>query len=94
MIGRLRSSLERRRRLSGSGMIDDGDMTIRVETVVAGQEDGSCLMPARLTADIVRSLEPGAVSVSADAEEAQKNRRLGHDEKKTRAAQRKRVAKA
>lgn len=50
---------------------NDGDMTIRVETVVAGQEDGSCLLPARLTADIVRSLEPGAVSVSADSEEAQ-----------------------
>ncbi len=51
-------------------MSNDGDMTIRVDVVVAGQEDGNCLLPARLTADIVRSLEPGAVSVDVDDEEA------------------------
>lgn len=45
----------------------DLDLTIRVEQEVIGLDDGSCVIPARLTADIVRSLEPGAVTLeSAD----------------------------
>ncbi|MGH9131660.1 MAG: DNA polymerase III subunit beta [Acidimicrobiales bacterium] len=49
---------------------NDGDMTIRVDVVVNGGEDGTCLLPARLTADIVRSVEPGVVLVEADDDEA------------------------
>ncbi|MGH9069570.1 MAG: DNA polymerase III subunit beta [Acidimicrobiales bacterium] len=49
---------------------NDGDLTIRVEIVVAGSEDGACLLPSRLTGDIVRALEPGAVVVENDDEEA------------------------
>ena len=45
----------------------DLDLTIRIEQEVIGLDDGACVVPARLTADIVRSLEPGAVTVeSAD----------------------------
>jgi DNA polymerase-3 subunit beta len=41
----------------------DLDLTIRVIHEVIGLEDGNCVVPARLTADIARSLEPGAVTV-------------------------------
>ena len=41
----------------------DLDLTIRVELEVIGLADGACVVPARLVADIVRSLEPGAVTV-------------------------------
>ena len=41
----------------------DLDLTIRVDQEVIGLDDGSCVVPARLAADIVRSLEPGAVTV-------------------------------
>lgn len=45
----------------------DLDLTIRIEQEVIGLDDGACVVPARLTADIVRSLEPGAVTLeSAD----------------------------
>jgi DNA polymerase-3 subunit beta len=40
----------------------DLDLTIRVQLEVIGLEDGSCVAPARLVADVVRSLEPGAVT--------------------------------
>lgn len=43
----------------------DLDLTIRVEEEVIGVADGSCVVPARLAADVVRSLEPGAVTVDA-----------------------------
>lgn len=49
---------------------NDGDLTIRVETLVAGLEDGTCLLPARLTSDIVRSLEPGVVFLDIGEDEA------------------------
>ncbi len=49
----------------------DLDLTIQVSTTVAGGEDGIGVVPARLTADIVRALEPGAVTLEADADEAQ-----------------------
>ena len=53
-------------RLAGS----DLDLTIQVTAPVAGQEDGVCVIPARLAADIVRSLEPGAVQIETDDDEA------------------------
>ncbi|MGH7751826.1 MAG: DNA polymerase III subunit beta [Gemmatimonadales bacterium] len=54
-----------RLRLVGS----DRDLTIRADVVVAGLSDGTCVLPARLTTDIVRSLEPGAVTLEAAGEE-------------------------
>ena len=56
------------RECSGNRLIATGtdlDLTIRVEQEVIGLEDGTCVVPARLAADIVRSLEPGAVTVEA-----------------------------
>jgi DNA polymerase-3 subunit beta len=52
--------------LSGS----DLDLTIQVSITVAGQGDGVAVLPARLLADIVRSLQPGAVQLDAEGEEA------------------------
>ena len=49
-------------RVRGNHLVVTGtdlDLTIRVEQEVIGLEDGTCVVPARLTADIVRSLEPG-----------------------------------
>ncbi|HZD80732.1 MAG TPA: DNA polymerase III subunit beta [Actinomycetota bacterium] len=48
----------------------DLDLTIQVTAEVAGDRDGVCVVPARLVADIVRALEPGAVQVEAEGEEA------------------------
>lgn len=48
----------------------DDELTIHVATTVAGDQDGTLVAPARLTTDIVRSLEPGAVDVFAEGEEA------------------------
>jgi DNA polymerase III subunit beta len=50
-------------RLTGTGT--DLDLTIRMEQEVIGLDDGSCVVPARLATDIVRSLEPGAVTFEA-----------------------------
>lgn len=47
----------------------DLDLTITVDTTVAGGTDGVVVAPGRLVTDIVRALEPGAVSVDADDEE-------------------------
>jgi DNA polymerase-3 subunit beta len=47
----------------------DLDLTITVSTVVSGGADGVVVAPGRLVTDIVRALEPGAVSVEADEEE-------------------------
>ncbi len=49
----------------------DLDLTIRVELEVIGLEDGSCVVPARLTADIVRQLEPGAVTIDGSEEKVE-----------------------
>jgi DNA polymerase III subunit beta len=54
-------------RLVGS----DLDLTIQVEVTVAGDRDGVCVIPARLAADIVRALEPGAVHLEVTDEDAQ-----------------------
>jgi DNA polymerase III subunit beta len=40
----------------------DLDLTILVTAEVIGIDDGSCVVPARLSTDIVRRLEPGAVT--------------------------------
>jgi len=53
-------------RLTGTGT--DLDLTIRMEQEVIGLEDGSCVIPARLATEIVRSLEPGAVTLEAGEE--------------------------
>jgi DNA polymerase-3 subunit beta len=47
----------------------DLDLTIQVEVPVAEAVDGVCVVPARLVADIVRALEPGAVTVEAGDDE-------------------------
>jgi DNA polymerase-3 subunit beta len=47
----------------------DLDLTITVVTAVNGSADGVAVAPGRLITDIVRALEPGAVSVDADDEE-------------------------
>ena len=52
-------------RLAGS----DLDLTIQVEIEVNGIDDGISVLPARLVTDIVRSLEPGAVTFEAAEED-------------------------
>jgi DNA polymerase-3 subunit beta len=46
----------------------DLDLTVHASTEAIGINDGVCVAPARLLADIVRSLEPGAVTVDAEAD--------------------------
>jgi DNA polymerase III subunit beta len=47
----------------------DLDLAIEAKATVVGLADGVTVVPARLVADIVRALEPGAVSVETDDEE-------------------------
>jgi DNA polymerase-3 subunit beta len=47
----------------------DLDLTISVETTVAGGTDGVVVAPGRLVTDIVRALEPGAVTLETDDED-------------------------
>lgn len=47
----------------------DLDLTISMSVQVSGQSDGKVVIPARLAADIVKSLGPGAVSVAAEGDE-------------------------
>ena len=49
----------------------DLDLTVRVEQEVIGIEDGACVVPARLTADVVRALEAGAVTLESDEEKVE-----------------------
>jgi DNA polymerase III subunit beta len=53
-------------RLAGS----DLDLSIQVAVPVAGEGDGVAVLPARLTTDIVRALEPGAVTLEVADDEA------------------------
>lgn len=46
----------------------DLDLTVHVSTEAIGIADGVCVAPAKLLADIVRSLEPGAVTVESEGE--------------------------
>jgi DNA polymerase-3 subunit beta len=58
--------------LEGNGLVilgTDLDLTIRAEIEVIGLDDGSVVTPARLATDIVRSLEPGAVTFEGGDEE-------------------------
>lgn len=48
----------------------DLDLTIEVVATVAGIADGVAVIPAKLASDIVRALEPGAVTVEADVDQA------------------------
>ena len=47
----------------------DLDLTIQVDIGVSSPEDGVAVLPARLVADIVRALEPGAVAFEATDDE-------------------------
>lgn len=61
-------------RVTGNGLEVTGtdlDLTIRVEHEAIGIDDGSCVVPARLTADVVRSLEAGAVTFESDDEKVE-----------------------
>lgn len=53
-------------RLTGS----DLDLTITTEVKVSGQVDGVAVLPAKFVVDIVRSLEPGAIEVDTESDEA------------------------
>ncbi|HYH50484.1 MAG TPA: DNA polymerase III subunit beta [Acidimicrobiia bacterium] len=48
----------------------DLELTIRVSAPAECDSDGAAVLPARLFGDIVRSLEPGAVSVDVGEDEA------------------------
>jgi DNA polymerase-3 subunit beta len=48
----------------------DLDLTIQVEADVSVEQEGVCVVPARLITDIVRALEPGAVVFEVDDGEA------------------------
>ena len=54
-------------RLTGS----DLDLSIEVQIQVSGGQDGSTVLPAKLGSDIFRALEPGAVSISVEGDQAQ-----------------------
>lgn len=47
----------------------DLDLTIRVKVTVSGEADGVAVVPARLASDIVKALQPGAVSLSTEGDE-------------------------
>ena len=49
----------------------DLDLTVHVSTEVIGITDGVCVAPAKLLADIVRSLEPGAVTIESEGEKVE-----------------------
>jgi DNA polymerase-3 subunit beta len=53
-------------RLTGS----DLDLTITVETVVSGQQDGVAVLPGKLASDIARAFGPGAVHVEVQDDQA------------------------
>ena len=46
----------------------DLDLTVHVSTEAIGLSDGVCVAPSKLLTDIVRSLEPGAVTVESEAD--------------------------
>jgi DNA polymerase-3 subunit beta len=48
----------------------DLDLTISVEAQVSGEADGVAVLPARIASDVVRSLEPGKVTVAVEDDEA------------------------
>ena len=48
----------------------DLDLSMRVTAEVQGSEDGVCVIPARTVTEIVRALDPGAVTIDSDEDEA------------------------
>jgi len=63
-----------RAELTGDRLVLTGtdlELTISVEVTVHGQADGIAVLPAKLTSEIVRAVEPGAVSVTVGDEEAE-----------------------
>ena len=44
----------------------DLDLTVHVSTEAIGLTDGACVAPSKLLSDIVRSLEPGAVTIESE----------------------------
>lgn len=48
----------------------DLDLTITVDLKVAGSTDGEIVIPSKLALDIVKSLEPGAVTFETEGDEA------------------------
>ncbi|MGI9623433.1 MAG: DNA polymerase III subunit beta [Acidimicrobiales bacterium] len=60
--------------LAGDELVITGsdlDLTITVGLEVAGSQDGVSVVPAKLMADVVRALDPGAVEFSTDAGDAE-----------------------
>jgi DNA polymerase III subunit beta len=49
----------------------DLDLTVHVATEAIGITDGVCVAPAKLLTDIVRSLEPGAVTIESEGEKVE-----------------------
>ncbi len=49
----------------------DLDLTVHVAAEAIGIADGVCVAPAKLLVDIVRSLEPGAVTIEAENEKVE-----------------------
>jgi DNA polymerase-3 subunit beta len=49
----------------------DLDLTVRVDVEAIGLDDGAVVAPARLAADIVRALEPGAVTLEGGDDEVE-----------------------
>lgn len=49
----------------------DRDLTVRVNLEAVGLDDGACVVPARLAADIVRSMEAGAVTFDGGEDEVE-----------------------
>jgi DNA polymerase III subunit beta len=49
----------------------DLDLTIEAQATAQGERDGVAVLPAKLVADILRSLEPGAVQITVDGESAE-----------------------
>ena len=49
----------------------DLDLTVHVSTEAIGITDGVCVAPAKLLADIVRSLEPGAVTIESEGDKVE-----------------------
>jgi DNA polymerase-3 subunit beta len=54
--------------LSATGT--DLDLTITTSVSVDGESDGVAVLPSKLAHDIVKALEPGAVTVAVESEEA------------------------
>lgn len=46
----------------------DFDITVRTTIEVIGLEDGAVVIPARLSVDVVRSFEPGAVTINGNSD--------------------------